>query len=44
MLKCLGDVEWMSESRLTKDIYKADVSGWDGSPYEATIDLIGQVL
>ena len=41
-----GHAEKMSESRLTKDIYKADVSGNAGKrrPRRTYIVLIGEVL
>ena len=46
MLRWFGHVERMSERRLTKGIYVADVSGnagW-GRPRKAYPDLIGEVL
>ena len=39
-------VQRMSESRLTKGIYKANVSGntWRGRPRRTNIDFTGEVL
>ena len=45
MLRWFGHVERMSKSRLTKDIFKADVSGGTGTRSRRTyIDFIGEVL
>ena len=49
MLRWFGHVEGMSESRLKKGIYKADVSGNTGtlghpSTGKTYIDLVGEVL